>query len=314
MKFFKTKIAIIIILIMLTPVVVANICPKKELVQYDNPKINVFDTKTNKLISMSTEEYIIGVVSAEMPADFEIEALKAQAVAARTYLHKKENCQNHDGADICTDSTHCQAFSDGDTLKKQWGKDFKKNFSKVSSAVYSTAGEIIVYDGEPISAVFHSTSSGRTESSEDVWGNSRPYLQSVDSSFDKKSPKYASSKTVSIEEFKNTIKSADESVDFEQGLISDIIDTDGGAVDTVTIGGATFKGTKIRELFGLRSANFTVDIIDNDVIFDVRGYGHGVGMSQYGADFMAKNGSDYKQILKKYYSGVKIEKSYNIDY
>ena len=313
MNFFKTKIAIVLIFLMITPVITAKLCPNKVEKKYENPEINVFDTSSNKVITMKTEEYITCVVAAEMPADFESEALKAQAVAARTYLAQKGSCANNAEADICTDSSHCQAFASIEQLKERWGADFKKYYNKISAAVYDTAGEIITYSGEPISAVFHSTSSGRTESSADVWGSSRPYLQSVESSVDEKSPKYASSKTVSLDEFKNTIKSENENVDFTLPMISDVKVTDGGAISTIKIGGVEFKGTKIRELFDLRSANFTIDVIDNDVIFDVRGYGHGVGMSQYGANFMAKNGSSYIQILKKYYQGVKITDSYNYD-
>lgn len=313
MKFFKTKIAFILIFLMLTPVITVKLIPNKVARKYENPEINIFDTSSNKIFTMKTEEYITCVVAAEMPADFHSEALKAQAVAARTYLIKKGSCSNNAQADICTDSSHCQAFSDVEQLKEKWGKDFKQYYNKISTAVYDTAGEIITYEGEPISAVFHSTSSGRTESSSDVWGSSRPYLQSVESSADEKSPKYASSKTVSLEEFKNIIKQENSDANFDLSLISDVKTTEGGAVSTIKIGGVEFKGTKIRELFNLRSANFTIDVIDNDVVFDVRGYGHGVGMSQYGADFMAKSGSDYTQILKKYYQGVKITQSYKYD-
>ncbi|MBQ8525527.1 MAG: stage II sporulation protein D [Clostridia bacterium] len=313
MNFFKTKIAFFIISLMLTPIFTVKLFPVQDNDVPIDREINVFDTETGSVVTMKLEEYITGVVAAEMPAEFHTEALKAQAVAARTYFVNKRGCSNHAGADICTDSSHCQAYKTVDVLKTQWGSNFKKYYNKISSAVYDTSGEIILYDGEPISAVFHSTSSGRTENAADVWGNSRPYLTSVESAEDAKSPKFASAHTVSLDEFKSEIMSESSDVNFEDGLISDIKTTAGGAVDVMKIGGVDFKGTKIREIFGLNSANFTVDIIGSDVIFDVRGYGHGVGMSQYGAFFMAENGSDYKEIIKKYYSGVDISSIDNIE-
>lgn len=298
------------ILLILTPIITVKLYPRKEKITFGSEEIKVYNCANNVIMTVKTEEYIAGVVAAEMPADFHTEALKAQAVAARTYLVEKGSCSNHPEANICTDSTHCQAYKSVDELKKQWGEDFAKNYTKISSAVVATSGEIILYDGEPISAVFHSTSSGRTEDSEDVWGSSRPYLKSVDSSVDENSPKYASSKTVSLDRFKEIIKEARSSADFNKSLISDVVTTDGGSVNTVKIGGETFKGTEIRKLFDLDSANFVIDVADSDVIFDVRGYGHGVGMSQYGANFMAIDGSDYIEILKKYYTDVRIEKNF----
>lgn len=306
MNFFKIKISFLILLMMSTPIITVLMCPLSPVETVEQRLVNVYDTKAQCNVRMKLEEYITGVVAAEMPADFHTEALKAQAVAARTYLEKKQECSNHTGSDICTDSDHCQAFKSVDDLKQQWGVSFKKYYNKISSAVHTTKGEIAVYNGEPISAVFHSTSSGRTENASDVWGNSRPYLVSVDSSIDTKSPKFASAKTVSLDEFKKTVKEKNPAVSFENELISGITTTEGGAVDKVTIGGVVFSGVDVRELFSLNSANFIIDIIGNDVIFDVRGYGHGVGLSQYGAQFMAESGSSYKEILKKYYSGIDI--------
>lgn len=303
MNFFKTKISFLIIASMLLPIIVAYIMPNSEKPQSD--KIAVFDCDSGKIVTMDEEDYIVGVVAAEMPADFESEALKAQALAARTYLKGKNGCAAHPGADICTSSAHCQAYKSTEKLKEQWGSAFGEKFKKISDAVAATSGKIITYDGKPISAVFHSTSSGNTENSEDVWEKPVPYLKSVSSNFDSDSPKYESQKRYSWDEFQKIIKSADEKVDFDLG-IGGVETSRGGAIKKISVGGVDFKGTKIRELFALNSANFSIDIIDGEVIFTVHGYGHGVGMSQYGANFMAKSGKKFDEIIKHYYTGVKI--------
>lgn len=306
MNFLKFKISFLILLMIFAPIVTAKVFfVPAEKNNFDNV-IKVYDIQKAKIIEMKTEDYIAGVVSAEMPADFHPEALKAQAVAARTYLSEKGACQKYEGADICTDSSHCQAYKSVETLKQQWGDDFARYYNKICTAVYDTKGEILLYDGEPISAVFHSTSSGRTQNSSDVWGNSVPYLVSVESPLDKLSPRYASSVTISLEDFKAKIKNADSNADFDNYLISDIHHTSGGMVESANIGGVLFSGTEIRNIFALNSASFNLDIIGDDVVFDVRGYGHGVGMSQYGANYMAESGSDYQSILKKYYTGAYI--------
>ncbi len=303
MNFFKTKISFLIIASMLLPIIVAYIMPNSEKPHSD--KIAVFDCDSGKIVIMDEEDYIVGVVAAEMPADFESEALKAQALAARTYLKGKSGCAAHPGADICTSSAHCQAYKSTEKLKEQWGSAFGEKFKKISDAVAATSGKIITYDGKPISAVFHSTSSGNTENSEDVWEKPVPYLKSVSSNFDSDSPKYESEKRYSWDEFQKIIKSADEKVDFDLG-IGGLETSRGGAIKKISVGGVDFKGTKIRELFALNSANFSIDIIDGEVIFTVHGYGHGVGMSQYGANFMAKSGKKFDEIIKHYYTGVKI--------
>ncbi len=302
MKYFEFKVAILSLFMYIVPCVCGiffiNITTQE--------KITVYDGKNSQILTMTQEEYITGVVAAEMPAEFEFEALKAQSVAARTYLIKKESCDKYNGCNICTDSQHCQAYKSIEELKAQWGNKFHKYYSKISKAVNDTSGEIITYDNQPISAVFHSTSSGRTESSEDVWSTALPYLRSTDSIEDINSPKYLSQKTISQEEFVNTILSQDGTVDFTNGIIGNITRTSGGSVDLITIGNKAFEGTKVRQMFNLNSANFDITSRDNNITFTAYGYGHGVGMSQYGADFLAKKGYDYKYILHKYYSDVDI--------
>ena len=302
MNFSKTKIAILSLILYIVPIV----CGILFIVPDDSDNIIVYDTKNSITMTIPIEEYIVGVVAAEMPAEFETEALKAQSLAARTYLVKKDMCDKYATADICTDSAHCQAYKSKEELKEAWGKDYKEYYNKISKAVSETEGMIITYNNDPISAVFHSTSSGRTENSEDVWQSSLPYLRSTESVEDTQSPKYYSSKTISFDEFINTIVSSDASVEFSDTIIGEISRTDGGSVKRISIGSKNFEGKDIRKLFGLNSSNFDINQSGDKITFNVYGYGHGVGMSQYGANFMAKSGHDYIDIIHKYYQDVEI--------
>ncbi len=267
--------------------------------------IKLYDTKADKLIHISEDDYLTGVVASEMPASFEIEALKAQAVSARSYYltraDKKQSTHKF-SADVCTDFAHCQAYSDIDVLKNNWGNDFKKNIKKVKNAVKATKGEVLTYNGEIIDAVFHSTSSGRTQNSEDVWSEKKEYLRSVDSSIDEKSPKFLNSKSFKADELK-TLLEIDRDITFDG-----VEYNEGMTVKRIVISGIDFKGTKIRSALGLKSACFDIDFKDGIYTFNTKGYGHGVGMSQWGANLMAGEGSTYKKILKKYYTGVEITK------
>jgi len=290
--------------------------------KYQKPKpeaeatINVYIASEDKVVTMSKSQYLKEVVAAEMPADFEIEALKAQAVAARSYLDSRLNAYRvsgnlpeHKGADICTDSTHCKAWISEAKRRELWGADADKNWDKISRAVEETEGEVVTYSGEVISAVFHSTSSGKTEDSRDVWGGERPYLVSVDSPGDLVSPKYASQNEFTLSEFKRIAEENIEGVNFNKGIVSDIKRSDAGGITEVTVGGVKIHGTKLRSIYGLRSTNCEINVTDDKVTFNVKGYGHGVGMSQYGANYMAKEGKDYKEILTTYYQGTEITKS-----
>ena len=287
--------------------------------KYEKPKpeaeetLSVYIKDEDKVLQMSKSQYLKEVVSAEMPADFELEALKAQAVAARSYLESRRNAykvsgtpKEHKGAEICTDSTHCKAWISEAKRKELWGADADKNWEKISRAVTETDGQTITYNGEVISAVFHSTSSGKTEASKDVWGGDKPYLVSVESPGDKESPKYKSNKEITLSEFKKIAEANIPDVDFSKGIIDGIKRSDAGGITEVKIGGVRIHGTKLRSIYGLRSTNATIQINGDKVVFDVTGYGHGVGMSQYGANYMAKNGKDYREILTTYYQGTEI--------
>lgn len=262
---------------------------------------------------MSMAEYLQGVLRAEMPASFEQEALCAQAVAARTYAwYKMASGGNHgDIADVCGDHTCCQAYLDRETAEAGWGSGAARNEAKIENAVAATDGETMLYGGEPILAVFHSSSAGATKSSGKVWTSDLPYLQSVSSPEDGESiPNYYSRVEVPAEEFRETFRSAHPEAELSgdaKDWFGDAVVTEGGNVDSVAVGGVSVRGTELRSLFSLRSASFEIEVQDGNVVFFVTGYGHGVGMSQYGANAMAAAGSTWREILTHYYTGVAIE-------
>ena len=284
---------------------------------YDYKKYNtikLFHTKTKKIEEIDLDEYLYGVVSAEMPASFEEEALKAQAVVARTYTIYKivNNDGKHKNADICDDSSCCQAWiSKKDRLSK-WDKEERNdNWNKIVNAVNSTQGKIITYNGKPINAFFHSNSGGQTEAPIDVWGGSGyPYLQSVATSGEDAYSQYSSEVTFTKKEFTKKIKEVhnDFKINFNDKDCIKIKEyTDGNRVKTIKIGNLELSGVEVRNILGLRSANFKFEIDGDKIKFEVIGYGHGVGMSQTGADSMAKQGSSYEDIIHHFYTNVKIE-------
>lgn len=273
--------------------------------------IEVYFHGKDEVISINSEDYLIGVVAAEMNAGFEEEALKAQAVAARTYLYNHLNSSEadeyHKGAKICTDYTHCQAWTDINEKMEAWGDDAKKYREKIEHAVNSTAGKTVRYNGEIISAVFHSTSSGMTENARDVWGEDIPYLVSVESPGEEESPKYLSEVNISEEEYKNKIAENVDGTDFSRRLFSDIERSEAGGIINICVGGIKIRGTRFRTIFELNSTNINLTSEQGTVKMQVKGYGHGVGMSQFGANAMAKQGKNYKEILEHYYRGTKVE-------
>jgi stage II sporulation protein D len=242
------------------------------------------------------EEYILGVVLGEMPASFELEALKAQAVVARTYTVR---ANHHENADICTDHTCCQAYCAP--------KDYTGSASalqKVRKAVEDTAGEIVTYQGKPIEATYFSCSGGRTEDAVAVWGQDVPYLQAVDSPGEEKAANYLKTTSMTAGEFAYAFGGLSGP---PSNWIGDITYTKGGGVDTIQIGGTVYKGTQVRQLLGLRSTAFVITVVGSSVTITTKGSGHRVGMSQYGADAMALSGSDYKVILAHYYLGTALQ-------
>lgn len=265
-----------------------------------------------EVLTLPLDKYLWRVVAAEMPASFEPEALKAQAVTARTYTLYKRSIganPNHPDADVCADINCCQAYLDPDKAAANWGDSARTYTEKIAQAVSSTDGQAILYDGAPIDAVFFSSAAGRTLSSVEVWGGSVPYLESVESPEGAEVPNYRTTVEVPAEEFKTTLLAQYPQADLSgeaSEWFGETVPTSSGGVETMSVGGVTVKGTALRTLFGLRSASFTVEAEGDQVVFSVTGYGHGVGMSQYGANALAKEGKSYLDILTHYYTGVTV--------
>lgn len=273
--------------------------------------ISLLHKKTGEVEQVKLDEYLCNVVSAEMPATFEQEALKAQAIVARTYTIYKILNKKHDNADICDDSTCCQAWISKDNRLAKWEENQREsNWQKICSAVNETSGKIITYEHKPIDAFFHSNSGGITEVPVNVWGGTGyPYLQSVETSGENTYTQYASEVTLSQEELINKLKEkySDISIDFTNSEDIKILEyTESTRVKTVKFGNHEISGVEARTLFGLKSTNFEISRDGNNIKFSVKGYGHGVGMSQTGADSMAKNGSRAEEIIKHFYTGVEI--------
>lgn len=276
--------------------------------------IDVMMSNTGSVKTLKMREYIIGSLSGEMSASYHKEALKAQAVACYTfafYVASREE-KRPEGADISDDSTVYQSYIDEDARKKKWGDDFEKNEKIMSEAVDDVFGQYLEYDGKPAMAAYHAMCSGKTESAANVWGKSVSYLKSTVSSGDKLAPNYETCQKVSADEFKRIL--------FKKGLtygdyptdaskwIGDIERYDSGVVKYVDICGKKISGTDMRSLFSLKSADFDISFADGGFTFTCRGNGHFVGMSQYGADYMARQGSSYDEILNHYYPGTVLKK------
>lgn len=251
------------------------------------------------VINLNMTDYLIGVVSSEMPASFNLEALKAQSVLARTYALKAKQTGKK-----LTDTVSTQSYIDIDQMKNKWGNSFNTYYNKIKNAVENTNGEYLSYNGNYIEALYHSTNNGKTESSLDVFGNYYPYLISVSSEYDKNASSYLRTINMPLDTISNKLGLSLNN----DSVISILSYTDGGNIKEININGNNFSGKKVRELLGLRSADFDISISDNNANITTRGYGHGVGMSQYGANGMANAGYSYKDILSHYYPGTTLTK------
>lgn len=312
-----------LIIIVLLPLIIVKGCnyAPEEVPSKDSASVNikVYIKSENVTREMPLEEYLKGVVAAEMPADFHLEALKAQAIAARTYAFSRMekltgNDSVHPDADICTDSTHCQAWTTKDAMMKKWGFFAGlQNWNKIQRAVDDTAGVIITYNGSLANPVFHASSGGRTENAENVWaGGPVAYLKSVSSEGEEASPNYIFTQDFKNTDFVNKLKAAYPDIKlsgkdpFQE--IKVLSYTPGGRVENIKIGNITLKGTDVRKVFGLRSANFKIEKGTGEALkITTQGYGHGVGMSQWGANALAKKGAMYEEIIKYYYQGVNLD-------
>lgn len=270
-------------------------------------EVRVKISSTGEIEVFSAEDYIFGVVAAEMPALYEEEALKAQTVAAYTYYLLQKESNSDKDYDITDDYTVDQAFITPEAARDKWGSGADEYEAKIRSAVSDVLYERVTYGGELASTVYHAISFGVTEKASDVWGGEYPYLISVDSSWDKLHDNYLSTVTLTVQELKAKLASVAELKSETENCISNIVCTDAGGVKTLDISGKTVSGSEVRSALELRSANFSVEFKDGKYTFTVKGYGHAIGMSQYGAHYMAMQGKTYKEILLHYYSGCKVE-------
>ena len=262
---------------------------------------------------MTLERYLTGVVRGEMPASFEMEALRAQAAAERSYVYYQLAAGRkdaHPDADFCTDHTCCSAYLSETTAREKWGGDFAPWNTRVEQAVSDTDGQVVLYNGRPILAVFHSSSAGRTAAAGDVWSGDLPYLVSVDSPEGEETvPNYYSTVTFTAAEAKEKLLAAHPELKLSgtpDRWFGAAAENGSGRVETVSVGGTDIEGTELRRIFGLRSACFTVAADSESVTFRVTGYGHGVGMSQYGANQLAREGKTWQEILEWYYTGATV--------
>jgi stage II sporulation protein D len=270
-------------------------------------EVAVYRMSQKQIDEIPLERYVVGVVASEMPADFELEALKAQALTARTYIVRQLTNSNPlgvpEGANVTDTETH-QVYKSEEDLKKIWKpNEYEWKLHKIKEAVIATKGQILTYDGTPIDSTFFSTSNGFTENSEDYWSNTYPYLRSVESPWDvKESPKFNNQVIMTVSEFEGKL-----GVKVSGNKIGEITErTEGNRVAKVNINGKTLSGKEIREKLELKSSDFSWVRKGSQIVISTKGNGHGVGMSQYGANGMAKEGKTYDQIVKHYYQGVTI--------
>ncbi len=264
-----------------------------------SPSVDVVRSDSKETESVLLEDYVVGVVAAEMPATFEKEALKAQAVAARTFMLT----QTLAGLKV-TDTVNDQVFKDEEELKETWGTQFEENKQKIEEAAKETEGEVLVYNGEPITAAFFSSGNGKTENAEEYWQSPLPYLISVESPWDEAAPNFEQDVVIPRAEVEDKLgvslpKSG------EVGTVT--ARTAGGRVGEIQIDGKSFTGREMRETLELPSADFQMFVKGENVVMTTKGYGHGIGMSQYGANGMAKEGKKYTDIMTHYYPGTSIE-------
>ena len=316
----KRTLALTLLVCILLCLVVAAIrgcsIAGQEPYSQDEGDILVYLHKEKRVVPMDMDEYLYGVLGGEMPASFPLEALKAQAVAARTYTARRMAAYGgkpcgRGGADVCTDSACCQSYKSPEELKKSWGSEAKRSADKLKEAVAATHDLIAIYDGRPIEALYHSTAGGRTEDAQNVFSTAHPYLVGVDSPGEQDTVHYIEEEKVARSEFVKAVnkkwpqaKLKDRKLESQVKVLSRY---ESGQVETLRLGNIEITGREMRKLLELKSANFELSFGDKEICITTHGYGHGVGMSQYGARAMALEGSDYEEILKHYYTGIELE-------
>ncbi|MCM1363760.1 MAG: stage II sporulation protein D [Faecalibacterium sp.] len=279
----------------------------------DDSTIKVLRVSSDKVIDLELYDYLIGAVSSEMSPVYEKEALKAQTVACYTYakwLKANSDSGKLNGADISDSPSTHQGYLDEQELKDKWGDKYDEYIAKIKECVNEVMGEYLSYNNEPIMAVYHAISPGKTESASVVWEQDIPYLQSVIANGDKLSPDFDSTVTLTEEKFKEYAKKiSGVSLDNKaESWVKSCKKSDNGFVTSITIGGKKLDGNTVRNAFSLKSPYFTLTYESGKFTFKVKGYGHGIGMSQYSADYMARQGSTYKEILLHFYKGAKLVK------
>ena len=286
-----------------------------EVGEMNNSIVKILHTENDKIEEVSIEDYIIGAVLSQMPQDFEEEALKAQAVLAHTYIERRKMTEKESsdeslkGADISDDTTKYQSYFNKSQAKKFYGDKYNQAYKRVKNAVKQVKNITLTYDSMPIVVAFHALSSGRTESAKNLWGEGLPYLISVDSSVDKEIDSFEKTETFSLSDIKKTLEKSFKNMDFsklEDNLKIEKI-TDNSTVLTVMAGENEISGTDFSNALSLSSPCFSIDKKDDEFIFTTKGYGHLVGMSQYGANAMAKDGKDYKEILAHYFPKTQLK-------
>jgi len=300
-------IVAIFVLIYMIPTVMFIFAATKETVTISDSDTGVVNYSVTVAIAtgeekLLLEDYVFGVVAGEMPASFHIEALKAQAIAARTYIihhSMKEDPSLSTG--YVTDTVFDQVYKSDDDLKDLWQENYDVYKRKIQAAVSATTDQILVFNEEPIFPAFFSTSNGYTENAEDYWSNPLPYLISVESPWDKSSPKFVEAIALNKQEVLEKLKLTEDSL-----LMIRPVYNDSGRLKWIAFGQSIFTGRELREILNLPSSDITIEVKQDEVVFKTEGYGHGVGMSQYGADGMAKAGYAHVDILKHYYQGVSL--------
>ena len=274
---------------------------------YNNVKVLMDNGEIKEIV---LDEYLHGVLSAEMPASYEKEALKAQAIVARTYtMYKILKDKKHENCDICSNYACCQAWIDDNSKKEKWKDKYDEYNNKIKSAIDETKGKIITYENSPINALFHANSGGKTEIPINVWGGNYPYFAVVETSGENEYSGYASEIEISKEEFINKIKEKynDFEIDFlNENCIKILEYTESGRVKMIRIGNKEISGVELRSILSLKSSNFVYEILENTIKFKVIGYGHGVGLSQSGSDALARSGKNSDEIINHYYKNIEI--------
>ncbi len=300
------KILLLTCLIIFIPYIIVSLFIKEENIKFkysSNMVVRVKKTDSEEVIKIPFEDYIVGVLAGEMPISFEIEALKAQAVAARSYVMKKME-YNKDKVYDVVDTVLNQVYLDDEHLRTVWKDDYNNNINKIKKAVLETHNEYLEYDGKVVDAMFFSTSVGFTENSEEVFPNEVPYLRSVESKWDEISPVYEVNYSFDLKDFYQKLD-----LDYNDKVNLEVIDkTSTGRIKKIKINNKLFDGSEVVNKLELRSNHFTINQNNDKVHIVTKGYGHGVGMSQYGAQGMALEGYKYDEILKHYYQDVKIKK------